>query len=233
MFKYWKSIGISLLLATILVGCGDAENSSANSDKDEEPKQSDQESLNQKEEPSEPKTNEDGNIELLEVGQTAESQAGKAELLKIKKVNETVDVAPINVTIQDIKVIKLTEVDPAFAEELSYMADANISNLDEGFSYIQVQYTAENTTEENIEWYDLMNVVTDQGEQIDGQMKDFLVTDSDMESMFIGEVKKEFQDAFVVKNADINEVKLVFGYTMNGDSYETITEKQTVEYTLE
>ncbi|MGR9047398.1 hypothetical protein ACQ4XT_01935 [Halobacillus faecis] len=226
----WSSLVVVILIA--LVGCGSTEDTAANNEDKEEPKQAEQEPLKKEEEPSEPKKDEDGNIELLEVGQTAESEAGKAELTKIKQVNETVDIAPLTITVQDIKVIEFSEVNDDFAEDLSFMADVEASKLKEGFSYVQVQYTAENTSEDNVEWYDLMNVVTDKGEQIDGQLKDFLIDDADMDSMFIGKVNKEYQDAFLLKHTDINKVKLVFGESMNGDSYETITEEQTVEYTL-
>ena len=148
-------------------------------------------------------------------------------------MNETIEVAPLKVTVQDIKVIKLSDVQDEFAEELSYMADEEAETLKKGFSYIQVKYTAENTSEGNVEWYDLMNVVTDKGEQIDGQLKDFFYDDAESDSKFIGKVKKEFQDGFVVKDDQINKVKLVFGNTLNADSYEDITGKQTVEYTFE
>jgi hypothetical protein len=99
--------------------------------------------------------------------------------------------------------------------------------------YVQVQFEAENTEERNIEWYDLMNVVTDKGEQIDGQLKDFIADDSEMDSVFLGKVKKEYIDGFVVKDPEISKVKLIFGNTMDSDSYEDITGKQQVEYSFE
>lgn len=133
-------------------------------------------------------------------------------------------------TIEDIKVIKLTDLDEEFAEGLEWMADTKINP--EETSYVQVNYTAENTSDSNIEWYDIMNVVTDKGEQIDGQLKDFISDDGDSDSQFIGKVKKEYTDGFVVKNEDINSVKLVFGYTEDED-YNEITPEQTVEYTFE
>ncbi|KKI91374.1 hypothetical protein WQ54_15230 [Bacillus sp. SA1-12] len=236
MLKYGKLLISGLVVGGLLAGCG-AEEQSSGSEPKEEPKAAEQESLN-KEEVSEPKKDKNGNVELLEVGQKAESEAGTGELLKIKQVNETVDIAPLKVTIQDIKVIKMTDVDPVFAEDLSYMADTDVAELKDGFSYVQVKFTAENTTDGNVEWYDLMNVVTDKGEQIDGQLKDFFVDDSESDSVFIGKVKKEYQDGFVIKDDQINSVKLVFGYTMNGytmngDTFEDITGEQTVEYKFE
>ncbi|UOK59652.1 hypothetical protein MGI18_13545 [Bacillus sp. OVS6] len=46
-----------------------------------------------------------------------------------------------------------------------------------------------------------MNVVTDKGEQIDGQIKDFFFDDSKTDSVFIGKVKKDYQDGFIIKDA--------------------------------
>lgn len=51
-------------------------------------------------------------------------------------------------------------------------------------------------------------------------MKDTLIDDADMDSEFIGEVKKDYIDGFILKNPDINSIKLIYGYTMNGDTYE-------------
>ncbi|WHY60383.1 hypothetical protein [Cytobacillus firmus] len=226
MNKFVKSMLAALMVGGILAGCGASEDTSGSESEKEEAKQSEQKPLKKEEE----KKESNGKTELLEVGQKAESEAGKAELLKIKEVNETVDIAPLKITVKDIKVIDMSDVDEVFAEDLSLMADTDVAELKDGFSYIQVQFTAENTSDENVEWYDLMNVVTDKGEQIDGQMKDFLYDDAESDSVFIGKVKKEYQDGFIVKNADINSVKLVFGYTMNGDTYEDITGEQTVEY---
>lgn len=231
MNKAIKILVSGFLVGGILAGCGNA-NEDEQSNNKKEAASSNQSSLNQEEANSEP--TEDGESkELLEVGQKATSQAGTAELLKIKQVNETVDIDPLVVTIKDVKVIKLTDVDEGFADQLAPMAGVDASTLSQGFSYIQVQFTAENTSENNIEWYNLMNVVTDKGEQIDGQMKDFFFDDAESDSVFIGKVKKEYQDGFVVKDEDIGNIKLVFGYSMNSDTGETITEKQTVEYSFD
>lgn len=227
MFKFSKLIVLGVLAGGLLAGCGSAEESKGGGSQ-EEAKPAEQKPLKQ-----EAKKDESGRYLLENVGDTAKTEAGTGELLKIKKVNETVEIAPLKVTVKDIKVIKMSDVSNDFAVDMSMMTQIDSEVLEKGFSYVQVQFEAENTSDQNIEWYDLMNVVTDKGEQIDGQLKDFLSDDAEMDSMFIGKVKKQYQDAFVVQNDDINSVKMVFGYTMNGDTYEDITEKQTVEYTFE
>lgn len=231
----WSVVMAGLLLSA----CGETTNETETTEPtEEEATPAEQEAKNAEEsteeaEVSEPKTDESGNTILDEVGQTATSEAGEVELKKIINVNETVDIAPLKVTVQDIKILEMSNVDPEFAESLTWQADADISQVENGFTYVQVRYQAENTVDQNIEWYDLMNITTDQGEQIDGQLKDFLIDDADMESEFIGEIKKDYVDGFILKNPDINSIKLIYGYTMNGDTYEDITGEQTVEYSFE
>lgn len=229
MSKFLKILTSSLIVGGLLAGCGsNSDSSNSAAEIKEEPKASEQQPL--KNNVPKPEKDESGNYILKVPGQKVKEDGATAELLKIKKVNETVDISPLKVTIEDIKVIKLTDLDEEFAEGLEWMADTKINP--EETSYVQVNYTAENTSDSNIEWYDIMNVVTDKGEQIDGQLKDFISGDGDSDSQFIGKVKKEYTDGFVLKNEDINSVKLVFGYTEDED-YNEITPEQTVEYTFE
>jgi len=74
--------------------------------------------------------------------------------------------------------------------------------------------------------------VTDKGQQIDAISNDFVYTEADGDSIFLGKVKKEFVDAFIVKDEDISKLKFIFGASMDGDSYEDITPEQQVEYTF-
>lgn len=232
MFNYSKLIIFGIIAGLLLSGCSDSSTQNAKTPEEDSKPAAQTPKSKEKEENdiSEPTTDEDGNTILEEVGQVANSEAGSVELKKIKIVNETVDISPMKITVQDIKVLEMTDVDPEFAESLTWQADTDLNKVKDGFSYVQVRYQAENTTESNIEWYDLMNVITDQGEQIDAQMKDFLVDDADMDSEFIGKVKKDFVDGFILKTADVKSIKLIFGSTMNADSYEDITPEQTVEY---
>lgn len=228
-----KFIMSAIMASLLLSACGETTDESAEQNS-EEATPAEQVSKNAEEsEVSEPKTDESGNTILDEVGQTTTSEVGTVELKKIINVNETVDIAPLKVTVQGIKVLEMTDVHPDFAESLTWQADADINQVKDGFTYVQVTYQAENTADQNIQWYDLMNITTDQGEQIDGQMKDILIDDADMDSEFIGEVKKDYVDGFILKNPDINSIKLIYGYTMSGDTYEDITGEQTVEYSFE
>ena len=225
--KLQKVLFSGLLVAGLMAGCSSAEDVSGSNQSKEEAKPAAQENKNK-----DIKKDEEGNFILEEVGQVVEADGHKAELMKIREVNETVDIKPLKVTVQDIKVIKMSDISEESLVDFSYMTGEEEAAIKDGFSYIQVKYTAENTVDQNIEWYDLMNIVTDKGQQIDAQMDDFIHADEDVSSEFIGKVKKEFTDGYMLKDADINKVKLIFGYTMNADNYEDITPEQTVEYEL-
>jgi hypothetical protein len=217
-------IGITLLLSA----CGGNESNETPSSKPkDEPKKAEQKEVSN--EPPKAEKDEDGNYVLEVAGQKATSEGATAELLKILKVNQIVNIAPLAVTVKDIKIIKLTEMTDDLKQGIELM-DGNA--VGDEITYVQLKYHVENMEEKNIEWYGLTNLVTDKGEQIDGMMKDFLVDDSDTDSKFLGKVKKEFTDGFVLKDGDISKVKLIFGSSMDADSYQDITPEQQVEYSF-
>ncbi|MCY9140549.1 hypothetical protein [Peribacillus frigoritolerans] len=212
-------------------GCGGSDETTSVSEEKakEEPKSAEQKEV--KNEIPKPEKDEAGNTILDVVGQKAESPEVTAELIKIKEVNETLDIAPLTVKVKNIKLLKLSNMTEDYKEGLKLAADTD--TIGDKVTYLQIAYEAENKEEKNIEWYDLMNVVTDKGEQIDAQMKDFITDDSELDSEFLGKVKKEYTDGLILKNGDINKVKLIFGYTTDSTSYEDITPEQQVEYSFE
>jgi hypothetical protein len=221
--------GLILSTGLILSGCGGSDETTSVSEEKEEPKSAEQKEV--KNEIPKPEKDEAGNTILDVVGQKAESPEVTAELIKIKEVNETLDIAPLTVKVKNIKLLKLSNMTEDYKEGLKLAADTD--TIGDEVTYLQIAYEAENKEEKNIEWYDLMNVVTDKGEQIDAQMKDFLTDDSELDSEFLGKVKKEYTDGLILKNGDINKVKLIFGSTTDSTSYEDITPEQQVEYSFE
>jgi major membrane immunogen (membrane-anchored lipoprotein) len=220
--KKWLGV---LLLAALLTACGNSEETSSSEPK-EEAKPAEQKEVSNEE----PETQENGKVVFTEAGQKGDTETGTLELLKIKNVNETINIAPITVTVKDIKLFKLTNMSEETKTEFEIYNDSQ--PIGDELFYVQVLYDAENTEEKNIGWYDLMNVVTDKGQQIDAMVNDMIYTDTDGDSEFLGKVKKEFGDGFIVKDADITTLKLIFGSSFDVDTYEDITAEQQVEYSF-
>ncbi|AZV42685.1 hypothetical protein BAOM_2076 [Peribacillus asahii] len=222
--KKFLLMGMTALLALGLAACGE-ENTQSSTEPKEDPKPAEQKEVSNK-----PEKTENGDIVFTKAGQKGEVDGGTLELLKIKNVNETIDISPLKVTVKEIKLFKKTDMDEATKEAYKMYNDGKA--IGDELIYVQVSYDAENLEEKNIGWNSLLNAVTDKGQQIDVDMNDMIYTDSDGSSEFLGKVTKEYTDGFVVKDADISKIKFVWGSTYDTDSYENITEEQQVEYSF-
>jgi hypothetical protein len=171
-------------------------------------------------------SNESDDGLLTKPGETIKESEYTVELIKIKELNQTVEIAPLTLTLKDAKLIKYKDMAEGFKSEMEAFSNGPIGDE---FTYLQITYNVENTEDKNIGWNGLSTVVTDQKEQIDVIMNDFLLDDTDTSSDFYGQVAKEAQVGLILKNPDINNVKLIFESTYDSTSYEDITAGQTVE----
>lgn len=219
-----KKLVASLALATglILGACGnDAEISSA-----EVEKKADEQNMT---------STEAARSEITKVGQKAETKDGMLELLKMKEINKTIDVSPLAVTIKDMRLYKMTNVTQHHIDILKVDSRA-ADEIEDEYVYVQVRYDVENKEDKNIAWDGLKHVVTDKGQQVDRLQNDIIYTESDSLAPFAGKVTKEFDDGFILKledAEDISKIKFVFAPSMDGDTYEDITPQQDVEYSFE
>lgn len=250
--KKFYTVLLVISLIGILVACGSAEEITSTEPK-EEAKLSEQKEVSNKpkeveevkeEEPAEEteettanvpevKKDENGNYVLDTVGQVVEApEFATVELMKIKPINEIVDISPIKVTIKDIKLFKLTNIDEYAKTDLA-MYNNNQQVADE-VHYIQIAYSSENTEEKNVEWYGIEKVVLSNGQQLDAMLNDFIINDEDMDSIFYGKVKKDGTVGLIYKGKpeDITSVKLILYYSLDADSYEEIAPSQQVQYEL-
>jgi hypothetical protein len=186
----------------------------------------------QKDVKNEPKKDEDGNFVFEEVGQEKNVDIGHLKLLKYKKINEVVNMSPLNIKIDSIKVFEVTDPTQDFIENADYMADEKVNESGSTY-YLQVLFSAENTEEKNVDWMDLSKLVLSNGQQIDAVSKDFITDDNDGDSAYYGKVSKEYVGAYIIKDADINNVKLIFNEVDDSDTYDTLHAEQQVEYTLD
>src|SRR5699024_441080 len=148
---------------------------------------------------------------LTKVGQVIKDKdmGATVELLKIIETNETLDLDPIKLTLEDIKIINMSDIKKSeFKDYLSQFTD------EEEFDYIQINYSMENTVDENIELYSPIEYIAlDSGEQIDVMMEDVRL-DHDNGGEFFGKVTKESGIFVIIESSrveDINSIKLITG----------------------
>ncbi|MED3924359.1 hypothetical protein P4594_04635 [Priestia megaterium] len=218
-----KALGLLVLAGGILTACSEEK---ASTDKKEDATPAEQKDVSNK-----PKEDENGNVTLTEVGQSTKDNDGtKAELMKIKTVNQTVDIAPVKLIIKDMKVIQLSNIGSDWKELL--IQYTNGKKLPEKINYIQVQYTAENTEEKNIGWNGIDKIVTNTGEQLDAANSDIIWEENGFDGTFYGKTKHDGVIGVLTKSnpEDLKSLKLIISSSFNPDSYEDITIPQQTEF---
>ncbi|MBT2600923.1 MULTISPECIES: hypothetical protein [unclassified Oceanobacillus] len=222
-----KRILILLLIITALVGCSDKDTEAA------QETESNKEEVQKSEQPEENKVERSNEEiqregELIEIGQTVNGDTGKVELINIKEFNETIEQGPLKIEMINAKLIENTNSTQAFKQHLSQFVSHEVGDE---VTYIQIRYNVENTSDGELYWSNLKNIVTDQKEQINADMEEFLL--QSYETEFLGNVQHDYVQSFVIKNSDINEVKLVFNAIENLNSYEKITDEIEYNFTFD
>ncbi|MGD6993951.1 hypothetical protein [Sutcliffiella horikoshii] len=223
----------------VLAACGSENTTSgsgseSNSAPKEEPKAAEQkdveksaEKVEKEDESSEVKKDKDGNVILETVGQVHEDETGIVELLAIKDINETIDMKPMTMTIEDIKIFNFKVEDEDMASYLSQWDGTS----DGDFNYMQINYSLENTSEDNLTInFPIYTLVLNTGEQIEVMNND-IILDQNNGGDFFGKVKKESVIG-VIMESDPSEVKTVKIITDSifDKEYNTIVEPKEVTY---
>jgi hypothetical protein len=223
--KWFGIIGAVAIAGGLLAGCG---TDSASNDTEEKATASDQKEVSNKEpEKKEEKAKDSGNAK---VGDKIKTESGTAELLKKQKINETIDISPVKMTIKGMLLAKMSDVPEEEKEYLEYYTE---TELGDEFTYLQVDFTAENTEEKNIGFNGIEKIVLNNGEQLDVANKNFMVGDFD--TTFYGKVKQDGSIGVVVKGSpdEIKSAKIITGSAYDDDTFEDITGQQQVEYKFE
>ncbi|MGN8647870.1 hypothetical protein ACTNEO_04945 [Gracilibacillus sp. HCP3S3_G5_1] len=161
--------------------------------------------------------------ELIDIGQTIDRGDHKVELLNIKELNDQITAGPLEIDFVNAKIIKMS----AMSEDIKYILDNYVPMSDrEELDYIQLRLDVENTSDQDIVWDGVSDLVTDKKEQVDGIKREFI---SDENNKYLGNVKKELVLGFIVDDSDINDLRILFNRIYK-DTFEEI--EDTFEYKL-
>ncbi|KAB8138419.1 hypothetical protein F9U64_05310 [Gracilibacillus oryzae] len=218
---------VILLLLLFLIACSNndsvekvAADDLQNNTEVEKPSQ--KEEVNQEEaevvEPEDNRSPEEIEREgaLIQIGDTAnEDGAGKVELLNIAEINEVIEQGSLKIDLINAKVLNNSEIPQDLISYLTQFGDVKDSQI----NYLQIRMIVENTSDQDIVWDGISTLVTDKKEQIDGVLDDFMMSE---DNLYFGIVKKELIFNYILDDADINNVRVIFSPVLDEKTYEEI-----------
>lgn len=160
------------LLAVGLVACGQEESEPKETTPSEQKDvDSNTPKAEAKTENKEEKSKKD--VAEIKVGETAETDDFDSySLLASKEFNQTIDVSPITITVKSANIVTIEGVKDEYASEM--MKEIGYKDS-EPFTYLKIDYSAENTSEQNVSMnFPIYTIILNTGEQINVSDKDFI-----------------------------------------------------------
>lgn len=153
------------------------------------------------------------------------------ERISFAEPNDTIELGRINMTVEKINIISVTNI--RHPELLDMISDYG---KDDAFSYIQIEYTLENTGDESLNfWEPIESIVFNTKEQIEISENEIDIGGySGPPGTIHGKVKDELVTGIIIGKSDpkdIQDIKLVTGRVSDEEGYKLI-DSQKAEYEL-
>ena len=149
-----------------------------------------------------PVTNEYGGKELKKVGQSVKEKGwGILTLEQLKHINQTFEVPPMKVHVQDVKVIELSQMsqeakdtlkgyialspeevqrrlgDHVTREDAELYASLSGKEIEDEIRYVEISYKVENSGEKDMQFFSMNDVVINKGQHFNVPNQNFLYTE--------------------------------------------------------
>ncbi|MBU8576042.1 hypothetical protein [Bacillus pumilus] len=164
---------------------------------------------------------------LTKVGQKKKGEDGQLyELKKIKVVDQTTDLDPLIVTIQDVKIFSITNISNDLLE--SYQEGIKLK-LKDPINYIQISYSAENKGKIDLLWPQISHIILNTKEQVNA--KENNIVESGEWDLFAG-AKKDITQGIIFESdpKDIKEITFVLNDSIGNGA--VVTPKKKVKVTF-
>lgn len=136
-----------------------------------------------------PEVDEYGGIHLEKVGdKVRQKNWGTFRLLEMKSINEAFELAPMVITVKDIRRIQLSSLTDEVKEELKsytglsfeeaysiyYKENLSMEDIDEEVSYLEITYSVENKDLKELQFFSMENVTFNDDLTYDVPSKNFI-----------------------------------------------------------
>lgn len=224
--KKWMIAGLSVVMATALVACG--EKKTADEGTSLKPPV-----LETKKETPVPEVKKDanGNVDMTVPGQQVKREDGSVlTLLSYKELGSTIDSKPVQVKVQKMKMGKWSNVSQADREFIATTANVG-STLPSEFHVFQVNYQVTSSSDKTVQFAGLTKIVLDTGEQIDADGGDIVIGNDDSDIDYNGKVTKDCIAMVYMKSdpSKVKKVKLVFSNVVTTSDFKELSPEKEIE----
>lgn len=230
-------LSLSLLSVLVLVACGSTTKEDAKEETNPDTGNQIEEAANDATNNGNDKAEKIDNKEvkdgpLTEPGEWKKDGDSKITLIKVADVNQVHEIGTIKLTIESVKLLNHSglENDVKFKE---YFSTVHGKDIGDELNTIQIIYSVENTTDDNIMFHAIKTVTTDTKAQLDGLMHN-IATNTD-NGTYMGQVVVEGLTTLPYFNGsleDINAVNIITGDVWDNDNPTKLSDSQkiTIEF---
>jgi len=144
---------------------------------------------------------------------------------------ETITLDQMSTTVNAIKIFRVDNPEGSFKADIERYKGEPIGDT---FYYMTINFTGDNTSLMNLEWYGLASVSLDDGTWLNQEDDDMFVGEdvngNPITPDYYGETSKEYTQMYVIDNPDVNAVDLEFDAVTGASSGAVFSPSKTVTY---
>ncbi len=217
-----KKFLIAIIAIIMLAAC-------STNDGEQETASEENQSLDKSEEQDEAVSEEDQTLD--KPGEKVHDPAinSDVELISIVEPDDTIELGTVDMTIEDIKILKMSNI-----KDQELLSVAKELDKEDSISYVQINYTIENKGDESARLNSPIDtLVFDTGEQVEGYENGIINDENFARTIYEG-VVSESMVAIVIEKSnpeDIKQIDIVTG-RIDNDGGGTIAEPEKISYDL-
>ncbi|WP_057912203.1 DUF4352 domain-containing protein [Peribacillus muralis] len=158
-------------------------------------------------------------LKLTQIGENVSDAKGELTLKSYEKVNETINVGPVELTVKEMKIMHVT---PAY----SMIDFFHGYTHDEDFDIVKVEVAIKNKNAETIKFSPVAFLETDSGEHLQWQDDIYL---EELNGEMAGNSSKSGNVGFIINKADVRKISFMTSDAVN-DEGKVLAKGKLVEF---
>lgn len=144
---------------------------------------------------------------------------------------DTITLDQMSTTVNAIKIFRVDNPEGSFKADIERYKEEPIGDT---FYYMTINFTGDNSSLSNLEWYGLASVSLDDGTWLNQEDDDLFIgqdeNGNDITPDYYGETSKEYTQMYVIDNPDVGSIELEFDKVTAAGTNVEVAPPETVTY---